>query len=194
MRIGIFGGTFDPIHIGHLLVAESVRDGYPLDRILFLPTGIPPHKEIHDISSAVVRLEMCRAAVADIPGFDVSDLELHANGVSYTLDTVKRLSESDEYKQDELFLIIGMDSLLELHMWKDPETLLDRINVLVVGRPEYDSKGVDSRFIEHVTFVETPLVSVSSTDIRNRVRANRSIRFRVPESVETVIRERGLYR
>lgn len=194
MRVGIFGGTFDPIHVGHLIVAETVRSDFPLDRVVFLPAALPPHKEAQDVTPAELRLRMCRAAIDGCTGFDVSDLEIRSGGVSYTIDIVYRMSASEEWKKHELYLLLGMDSLVDLGTWKDPEALLRRIPVLVAGRPGSDASDADPSFLRSVTFVEAPMIDISSSEIRRRVREGRSIRHRVPDGVEALIREQGLYR
>jgi len=193
MRTGLFGGTFDPIHTGHIIIAETVRSDFPLDRILFIPVGIPPHKENTQITPAQMRYRMVELAVNAYPYFAVSDCEIRKKGISYTIDTVRSLKSSDTWGKDDFYLIIGMDSLLELNTWKKPEALLREIDTILVGRPGFDIEAVDHQFRQRVALVQTPLVDISSTEIRRRVREGKSIRTWVPDAVETYIREKGLY-
>lgn len=193
MRTGLFGGTFDPIHMGHIIIAETVRSDFPLDRILFIPVGIPPHKENTQITAARMRYRMVELAVNTYAYFDVSDCEIRKKDISYTIDTVRSLRSSETWGKDDFYLIIGMDSLLELDTWKKPEALLQEIDTILVGRPGFEMETVDQRFRQHVTVVQTPLVGISSTEIRRRVREGKSIRTWVPDAVATYIREKGLY-
>lgn len=188
------GGTFNPVHMGHLLLAETVRSDYPLDKILFMPAAIPPHKEQETLCSAELRLRMLELAVEPYPFLGVSDYEIQKGGVSYTIDTVRWLQSDSPYQADELFLIIGGDSLVELHTWRCPEDILNQIQTLVIARSGFDFEHVSSRYLEAVQMIETPLIDISSSQIRERVRSNRSIRFWVPDSVAGFILENGLYR
>jgi nicotinate-nucleotide adenylyltransferase len=194
MRTGLFGGTFDPIHMGHLFVAETVRNDFNLDRILFIPAAIPPNKVGLTFSPPEVRMRMAALAVEENPHFHVSDLEIRRGGISYTIDTIRWLKASEAWQEDELFLLIGSDSLLDLRTWKDPEALLDEIRILVVKRPDFDVESVDSAFRDRFELVQTPLIAISSTEIRERVRLRKSIRYWVPEAVEAYIHRKGLYR
>ena len=193
MRTGLFGGTFDPIHMGHIIIAETVRSDFPLDRILFIPVGIPPHKENTQITPARMRYRMVELAVDAYPYFNVSDCEIQKKDISYTIDTVRSLKSSDTWGKDDFYLIIGMDSLLELDTWKKPEALLHEIDTIIVGRPGFDIAVVEQRFRQRVTVVQTPLIDISSSEIRRRVHEEKSIRTWVPDAVEAYIREKGLY-
>jgi nicotinate-nucleotide adenylyltransferase len=194
MKTGLFGGTFDPIHVGHLIVAETVRCDLSLDRILFVVAAVPYHKVRENLSPAFLRLEMVELALEGYPLFTVSDVEVQRGGVSYTVETVRWFQDSEEWGKDELYLLIGSDCLLELGMWKDPEEILNNIPTLVVERPGFDIKKAEQRFGKRVTGVQAPLIDISSTDIRRRVRAGKSIKFWVPEKVEEYIMRKGLYR
>ena len=193
MRTGLFGGTFDPIHIGHLIIADTVRSDYPLDRILFIPAGIPPHKDNRRITPVNLRLEMVKAAVKPYLYFEVSDWEIRKKGAAYTIDTIRGLRASKTWGSDDLYFLMGADSLLELETWKNPDAILKEIPTLVVGRPDFDVKQAAPRFRERITFVPTPHIGISSTEIRQRVREGKSIRTWVPERVEAFIRQKGLY-
>lgn len=166
-----------------------MRSDFPLDRIIFIPVGIPPHKEDGELSSAKVRVEMMEAAIEGYPYFEISEWEIRRKKVSYTTETIRHFLQSE----DELFLIIGADCLLELDAWKDPEWILGEIQTLVVGRPSFKIEDCDKRFRKGVTFVQVPLIEISSTEIRRRVRGGKSIRNWVPDKVEEYIRKKGLY-
>ena len=193
MRTGLFGGTFDPVHAAHLIAAERVRDQMDLDRIVFIPAGIPPHKSPRQISSGQDRLAMTRLAIFGNPRFFCSDFEIRKQGFSYTRQMIEWFRTDPSWNKDTLFLIIGADSLLDLHTWHDPEFILDAVEILVMNRPGYDWTRVDSTVLERVSLVETPLVDLSSSEIRSRVRDGRSIRYMVPEKVEEYIFQRKLY-
>jgi len=193
MRIGLFGGTFDPIHIAHLIVAETVRSDFSLDRIFFIPAALPPHKGRKRLTPIRARLEMLHLAVEGQSGFFVSDVEMQRGEVSYTIDTVRWFQEREEWAGDDFYLILGGDSLLELGTWKDPEQILDTIPILVVRRPGFDMDRVEERFLKRVVFVNAPFVAISSTEIRQRVHEGKSIRYWVPDKVEAYIRREGLY-
>ena len=192
MRVGLFGGTFDPIHIGHLIVAEEARERVGLDRVVFVPCGIPPHKRSERVSTGAIRLEMTMLATRGNPGFEVSDFEVSRDEASFTIETVRHFGRKLG-KDAELFLIVGADSLLEMSAWKDPVDLLSECRPIVVSRPGFDLDGVEPRLRDRALFVEGVSVSVSSTDIRTRVACGRSIRYLVPPPVLSYIVENRLY-
>jgi len=185
MKFGILGGTFNPIHYGHLLLAETARERLRLDRVLFIPVHQPPHKQARGILPGAVRLELVRLAIHDHPAFVASDIELQRESVSYTLDTVKVLRE--QLPMAKLFLLIGQDMLGV--RWKGWEEIAKLCTVVVAGRPGTKAK----RLAGHITSLEMPQVEISSSDIRARVAAGRSIRYLVPAAVERYIREHRLY-
>jgi len=222
MRIGLFGGTFDPVHLGHLRAAVEVREGLELDRVYLIPSAVPPHKPPVRVSDPAVRIEMLRAAVARDPGFVVSPVEYHRQGPSYTIDTVQDFqADFPAGSGHHLFLILGLDAFLEIDTWKSFRQLLGRVSVLVMLRPwgtkggaGVDMEGVRrfvadrisesyafdsdrSRFVhpDRPAIQLTPVtaMSISSTRIRQLVRARKSIRYLVPEPVERMIAEKGLY-
>ncbi|MBN1503714.1 MAG: nicotinate-nucleotide adenylyltransferase [Candidatus Eisenbacteria bacterium] len=192
MRVGLFGGTFDPIHIGHLIAAEEARERAGLDRVIFVPCGIPPHKRPKRVSAGPVRLEMTRLAVRGNPGFEVSEFEVSRDEASFTVETVRHF-KSELGGRAELFLIVGADSLLEMHAWKNPAELLSETRPIVVSRPGFDLGKVEARLRERALVVDGVSVGVSSTDIRARVASGRSIRYLVPPSVLSYIVENKLY-
>ena len=197
-RIGILGGTFDPIHMGHLITAEIVRVSAALDEIIFIPAERPPHKENKGEAPAEDRLLMVQCAVEGNPAFSVSDIELRREGPSYTVDTIAALSE--QLGDAELFFITGADAMNDLYRWHDPVRLLHSCTFIVAARQgvELDESRLAEQFSpeqrSRIRIVPTPHLEISSTVIRARVRAGRSIRYLVPRAVELYIEERGLYR
>lgn len=199
MKIGILGGTFDPVHLGHLIIAEEAVASLGLDRVIFVPAGDPWMKAGIPISPGPNRLAMVLAAVAGNPAFHVSPVELDRNGPSYTVDTLEELQE-DYGSQTELFFIIGADALKDFGQWRKPERVLELCTLAVVGRPAQEAldlsvleaiiPGIGNR----VEMVYGVAISVSSTDIRERIAEDRSIRHLVPPAVESFIREHGLYK
>ncbi|ACX51362.1 nicotinate (nicotinamide) nucleotide adenylyltransferase [Ammonifex degensii KC4] len=189
MRLGLLGGTFDPIHFGHLAVAEAVRYEMGLDKVYFIPSGQPPHKK-RKVAPAEHRLAMVRLAVASNPYFEVSTVEIERPGPSYTVDTVKEFRRL--FPQAEIFFILGMDALAEFLTWHRVEELLTLCHFVVATRPGYPSavKGGRGR---RVTVLPVPGVAVSSTEIRERVRAGKPIKYLLPEAVEEYIYAHGLY-
>lgn len=200
--LGLFGGSFDPIHVGHLIVARSVAEAAGLDEVVFLPSAIPPHKDARLLVAAKHRAEMVRRAIAGEPGFTFSDHDLSASGPSYTVDTVAAFAEVHGPGVG-LYWIIGQDSLAELPSWRRVADLVDSCFVVTAVRAGWETP--DLGFLRpklsaeqvgklHRYLLQTPRLDVSATDIRNRVRTGRSIRYLVPEAVESYIHEQGLYR
>ncbi len=194
MRIGLFGGTFDPLHVGHLIIAETALSDFPLDQVLFIPAGVTPHKLEKDLSPAEIRLEMVQSAIEHHGDFDVSLVEIRNKNISYTIDTIHWFKGTEKYCHDELYLLIGSDSFLELDTWKNPELILEKVHLLVVSRPGFEIKNVEERFEDRMTIIKGPLIDISSSEIRYRVRSGKSIRYWVPGCVERIISQKGLYR
>jgi len=220
MRLGLYGGTFDPVHFGHLLLAETCREVARLDEVWFIPTGTPPHKPGIEISPAKARREMLELAIAGLPQFHVSRLEIDRPGPHYTVDTLRLVRE--QRPDDELFLLIGKDSLFDLPTWRNPDAISGLANIVAVNRmsPSWERDFEDARFSRfvrqesvspflfsaeveiaghaglsfQVEFVTMPQMDVSATDLRQRVAAERSIRFQTPRAVEQYIRAHKLYR
>lgn len=217
-RIGLFGGTFDPIHMGHLQAAKLVKNGYGLDSILFIPSAIPPHKQRSRVTNAIDRLEMLRLALVDSTDFLISDTELKRKGPSYTIDTVRRFI-SIYPKTTIFYFIIGHDAFLEIDTWKAYIPLFSEIPFIVLIRPEMGQTDVGLKVIDtylkskisaayqydtekscYFHSIKQPLhifssdlLQISSTDIRERVLKKRAIDDVVPESVIQFISDRGLY-
>ena len=191
MRIGLFGGSFNPPHLGHLIVAETLREQGGLDQVLWMPAFSPPHKTGADLAAPAHRLAMTQRAVAGNPAFVVSDLEVRKEGTSYTVETLQALQ--DAHPADALFLLIGGDSWRAFDTWHRPEEIMERVPLLVYER-QHTNTRVPPHLAGRVRIVEAPLVPISSTDIRERVQAGQSIRYLVPETVRLYIDEHGLYR
>jgi nicotinate-nucleotide adenylyltransferase len=221
MRIGLFGGTFDPIHIGHLRVALEVKEGFNLDQIVLIPAASPPHKTKTEVTKASDRLAMVDLAIDGRSEFAVSDIELKRSGNSYTIDTICHLKKSLA-KDIEIFFILGVDAFLEIDTWKSYRDLLEQVCFIVINRPILDSRetsvrwGILENFLkskisEKYTFsdigscfehpkarpiyiFDVTSLDISSTGIRKLVKKGRSIAFLVPEKVSRYIETRGLYR
>jgi nicotinate-nucleotide adenylyltransferase len=192
VKIGLFGGTFDPIHLAHLIVAEEARERLGLDKVIFVPSGIPPHKHHPKISSPELRLEMTRLGIQGNECFEFSDFEVRRESTSFTVETVSHFKRALE-KGAELFLIVGADSILEISTWKEPQRLVSECQPVVVSRPGFDLMRLEPWLRGHVRILDSVLVSISSTEIRARVAAGRSIRYLVPPSVAAYIFEHRLY-
>jgi nicotinate-nucleotide adenylyltransferase len=200
MRIGIFGGSFDPVHVGHLLLAECCREQAQLDAVWFLPAAVSPLKTGNQSAPAEDRAEMLRLAIAGHEAFSVNTLEIDRGGVSFTADTLRQLAEADSSR--ELFFPMGADSLVDLPRWREPQVICTLATPLVVrraGSPEPDFDALASIIppdrIEQIRAaqIEMPTVELSSTNIRRRVAGGQSIRFQTPRAVEKYIETQGLY-
>lgn len=188
-KIGVFGGAFDPLHIGHLIIAERSIEEFKLQKIIFIPTNIPPHKP-PPLASALDRLELVKIAVQDKPYFEVSDMEIKRKGVSYWINTLRELKKG--YPKDEIFTLIGMDEAIYFMNWKEPEEILKLSRFIIITRPE--SRGeVTSPLHEKADFIELNL-DISSTEIREHIRNGKSIKHLVPEEVEVYIKRKKLYK
>lgn len=198
MNIGLFGGTFDPVHLGHLILAEIVRDECGLDELWFLPARVPPHKPSREISSAKARTAMLELAISGHAGFRLCDLELRREGPSFTIDTLRQLRK--ERSEHEFFLLMGADSLADLPNWKDPQEILQLARIIAVNRGETlpdlscTLGHLGDVAEERIQLVSIPAVAISATDLRERQRQGKSIRYQVPRSVELYIQHQGLYR
>ncbi|HWA06572.1 MAG TPA: nicotinate-nucleotide adenylyltransferase [Ignavibacteria bacterium] len=195
-RIGIFGGTFDPVHNGHLIMAENVKDQMHLDEVLFIPSRIPPLKNIDNVSEAAHRVNMLKLAIADNKYFTCSDVELNMQGTgpNYTVKTLLKLREEYPKDQVKFYLIIGMDQLINLHKWKDPGKLFLLSEVIIINRPGYLIQQVENEYSRQGIFVPVPNIDISATDIRFRINEKRSIKYLVPASVEEYIYKNNLYK
>jgi nicotinate-nucleotide adenylyltransferase len=197
-RWGVFGGTFDPIHLGHLAAAEEAREQLGLVKVLFVPSGQPPHKPAAGLSAAAHRYAMTELAVAGNPHFAVSRVEIDRPGPSYTVDTLRLLE--GELPEAELYFITGADMLFELSSWKDPDVLLADYHFVAVTRPGWNLRelppavrALQARYRERLHIVAAPGVAVSSTELRRRLRRGRSVRYLIPAAVIDYIAAHRLY-
>ena len=199
-RIGIFGGTFDPIHLGHLIVAEQCREQAGLDQVWFVPAARPPHKLDRSLTRFEQRLEMLALAIAGQPSFRTDELEKDRAGPSYTADTVEELRCN--HPSSEFWLLLGSDTIVDLPTWRDPARVVAGAGIIVSGRPGHAVPSAEEvramlRLSEDSPFrylaIDSPLIDISSRDLRRRVGQNRSIRYLVPRAVECYIGEKRLY-
>lgn len=194
-RIGIFGGTFDPPHVAHLAAAQEVLEAMDLERVWFVPTGTPPHKDRIGLTPAPLRLEMVRSAVADDPRFEALDLEVRRTGPSYTVDTLRELGEG--WPATALHLLLGVDQWAEFGGWREPAAIAARAHLVLMTRdgerPGEVDPGLPGGTIPDSTEVPVPRLDISSTRLRERVRSGRSIRYLVPEVVRRIIEANELY-
>lgn len=197
-RIGLMGGTFNPIHIGHLVTAEEAFYQFKLDEIIFIPSGQPPHKIDHDIAPAEDRYLMTVIATASNPHFTVSRIEIDRVGPSYTVDTLREM-KNIYGEETELFFITGADAVIEILTWKDPEIIADLCEFIAASRPGYsfrkfeELKLTQNKKLPKVHFMEIPALAISSTDIRRRIREGRPVKYLLPEGVAQYLAKRGLY-
>jgi nicotinate-nucleotide adenylyltransferase len=192
VRIGVFGGTFDPPHVGHLLMASDARDALELDRLLFVPAGAQPFKvDKPPVASSQDRLEMVRLAVADDAQFAVDDAEINRKGLSFTVDTLEHLAERNPGAA-KFFLLLGEDALAGFEQWRNPARIRE-LATLAAMRREGMGSAIE-KVAAGVLTISTRRVDVSSTEIRKRLRDGKSIKGFVPESVDRFIEARGLYR
>ena len=198
-KIGIMGGTFDPIHYGHLVLAEQVRSNLALDSVYFVPSGQPPHKSNLLISDKNSRLKMVEIAINDNKEFNIFDYELNQTGYTYTIDTIKAFRRLVE-PNAKIYFITGADQLMLLESWKDYEQLLKEVIFVAASRPGHDEKQVvekveyfKKKYHAQMLHVEIPALSISSTNIRNRVREGNSIKYLLPDRVEEYIINNRLY-
>jgi nicotinate-nucleotide adenylyltransferase len=195
-RIGVFGGTFDPVHHGHLIIADELRHRLGLERILFLPAGRPPHKTDQDVSADRHRVSMLQSAIDGDRYFDISYIDIENEGLSYTADSMRE--HQRRHPGYELMFLMGQDSFRDLPYWNRPGELAQLVRLGVAMRPGVvvDVEHVLNRVPEarnRVDFVDVPLIQIASSEIRRRVREHEPIRYQVPRTVEAYIREHRLY-
>ena len=211
-RVGLFGGTFNPIHLGHLRGAEEIRESFGLEEVIFTPAAIPPHKEAEGIMDPLHRLEMVQRATLKNPWFSVSDIELKRPGKSYSIDTLRYFKE---IHQGSLFFILGGDAFFEIETWREYETLFSLCHFIVMTRPSSQKKGEAIELPEglapffgydpviegwihvsgnHLYLKEITFLDISSTQVRELIEKGGSVRYLIPTEVEAYIEEKGLYR
>ncbi|WP_425446598.1 nicotinate-nucleotide adenylyltransferase [Dethiothermospora halolimnae] len=198
-KFGIMGGTFDPIHIGHLVIAEQVRDRFNLDKVIFIPSGNPPHKSRKKVTEARHRFQMTLLATISNPYFEVSSIEVDREGLTYTVDTIKKLKE--EYNNEaEFYFITGADAILDLATWKSTDELLELCKFVAATRPgfklskmEKEIADLEKKYSKKIYTILVPALKVSSTDIRHRLNENKSVKYLLEEPVESYIIKNKLY-
>jgi nicotinate-nucleotide adenylyltransferase len=192
MNIGIFGGTFNPPHKGHLIVAEAVKNEIGLDKILFIPSYISPHKQQGEESISNHRLEMIKIAVSGKPNYSVLDYEINQQGTSYTITTLEFLRQGNP--NDRFFVIVGIDNYLTFHEWKDPQKILQIATLVVMNRPNFPKRINESVGTKNVVFVNVPNIDISSSEIRIKVKEGRQIQDDVGGKIEEYIKKHSLYK
>lgn len=192
------GGTFDPLHYGHLVAAEMARHEFTLEKVIFIPTGNPPHKENQKVTPPLDRYEMVKRAIVNNPFFEVSPIEMEREGYSYTVDTLRMLHQ--EYPEHQLYFITGADAFREIFTWKDVHSVLSLCHFIGASRPGFEPdeflkelERIYPEFLPHMHLLDVPALAISSTDIRQRVKKGKPIRYLLPESVREYILEKGLY-
>lgn len=198
-RIGIMGGTFDPIHYGHLMLAEQIRTSFHLDEVVFIPVGKAPHKPLQNAATKQQRFDMTKYAIQTNPYFSLSDIEIRKDETTYTIDTIIEMQKKLNPK-DKLYFITGADAILLLDTWKDYKALIERVTFIGATRPGIDEDALRAKINELIILYHAkielffiPALAISSTDIRNRVLSGKSIRYLLPESVESYIHDHFLY-
>ena len=221
MKVGLFGGTFDPIHLGHLRTVKEVSEKFDLSLTYLIPAALPPHKPYQVISPAEERLEMMRLAVGSLEAFEISEIELNRTGPSYTIDTLKHFKNGPGAADQTFYLIMGLDAFLEIDTWKAYLDIFRLVPVIIMARPGGSSVPVESPWLkvtdfirqkisgryritdtgafpsdgeyQPIHFIDVSLLEISGTRIRDFIRQGRSIQFLVPEKVERYIQQQGLY-
>lgn len=197
-KIGIMGGTFNPIHVGHLIIAEMAFEQYGLEKVLFMPASQPPHKIGEKIVEDKKRVAMIQLAIQDNPHFELFLFEIQRQGISYTAQTLRQLTE--DYPNTEFYFIVGGDSIADIEKWKEPETVLKLCNLVACVREQVDEEALEQQILylnrkyqARIVKLETPKMDISSTMIRKRCSQKKSVKYLVPEDVLTYIKEHGLY-
>lgn len=199
-KVGIMGGTFDPIHYGHLVTAETARTNFKLDRVIFTPAGRPPHKKGYTVTSSEDRYLMTMLAINNNPFFEISRMEIERPGLTYTVDTLEQFY-NELGKNVKLYFISGADAVFDILTWKDVDKVLSYCTFIAATRPGYPMDQLNQKLMQirqiygqQVVPMKVTSLDISSTEIRRRVKEGLSIKYLLPESVETYIRKSGLYR
>jgi len=189
----LFGGTFDPPHFGHLIVAQTIFEAKHFDKIVFVPAHIPPHKKERKISSVALRLEMLKIATMDNPNFEISDIDLKRGGISYSLETIHTYKEQTGLDREDLYYLIGSDSLKQFQTWQNPKAILEECQLIVAIRPGFRPSDIPNWILAKVQFANIPRIEISSTQIRARWVEDKTIRYMVTQPVWTYINKHNLY-
>ena len=199
MAIGLMGGTFNPIHIAHLIIAEWIKDEWNLDSIVFIPAGTPPHKSRNEILKPSIRYKLVEIATSSNKTFEISDFEISKDEVSYTVDTISYFR--DKYPDEKLFFIIGADTLFQLGKWKNFEELAKMVEFITYSRWGYNKSQIENRIYRlnreygfNIYYSNGPEIQISASNIRDRLKEGLSIKYMVPDLVIKEIQEKGLYK
>ena len=193
MKVCLFGGTFDPPHLGHLIIAQTIFEAENFDQTVFVPAYQPPHKNGMKISPVDQRLEMLNIAIKENPNFIMSDLEIERKGLSYSIDTIMEYKKQNNLNSNELFYLMGSDSLRQFKKWKDPKMIIDESRVIVAIRPGFRPSDIPNWILAKIQFASIPRIEISSTTIRERWVNDKTIRYMVTESVWQYINKNKLY-
>lgn len=192
-KIGLFGGSFDPIHNGHLQIADRAQKQLLIDRVIFIPAAIPPHKQHLNLTEQNHRLCMVQLAVEKYSNFEVSDIEIKRSGISYTIDTLLYFLNNYNLSKEQLHFIIGADSLVDFHKWREPEKILENCQIVVYDRKGADLSSVSEELRQKAHFLNAPLIDLSSSSIRNTIRNGENLIELLPEKVVDYIFKNNLY-
>ena len=193
MKVCLFGGTFDPPHLGHLIIAQTIFEAENFDQIVFVPAYQPPHKNGMKISPVDQRLEMLNIAIKENPNFIMSDLEIERKGLSYSIDTIMEYKKQNNLSSNELFYLMGSDSLRHFNKWKNPKMIIDESRVIIAIRPGFRPSDIPNWILAKIQFASIPRIEISSTTIRERWVNDKTIRYMVTESVWQYINKNKLY-
>jgi len=193
MKTCLFGGTFDPPHFGHLIVAQTIFEAEHFDQIVFMPAHKPPHKLDIKISNVDVRIEMLKIATKDNPNFIISDNETKRGGISYSLDTILSYKKEFDTKTEDLFYLIGSDSLKQFNTWHNPKEILNQCRLIVAIRPGFRPSDIPNWILAKVQFANIPRIEISSTQIRQRWEEGKTIRYMVTQPIWEFINENNIY-
>jgi len=193
VKICLFGGTFDPPHLGHLILAQTIYEAEHFDQIVFVPAYKSPHKDRSAVSSVDLRKEMVKIAIQENPNFMMSEIEIDRGGVSYSIDTIIDYKKKTGTDSKNLFYLIGSDSLKTFHSWRNSEQILDECQIIVAIRPGFRPSDIDNKILAKVQFANIPRIEVSSTEIRRRWIEGKTIRYMVTQQVWEYINENKLY-
>tara|TARA_B100001769_G_scaffold241434_1_gene208965 strand:+ start:2062 stop:2646 length:585 start_codon:yes stop_codon:yes gene_type:complete len=193
MKVCLFGGTFDPPHLGHLIIAQTIFEAENFDQIVFIPAYQPPHKKGLKISPVDQRLEMLNIAIKENPNFIMSDLEIQRKGLSYSIETIMEYKKQNNIKSKDLFYLMGSDSLKQFKKWKEPKMIINESRVIVAIRPGFRPSDIPNWILAKIQFASIPRIEISSTTIRDRWAEDKTIRYMVTESVWQYINKNKLY-
>ena len=193
MKICLFGGTFDPPHFGHLILAQTIFEAEHFDQIVFVPAHTSPHKDKTVVSSVSLRKEMVKIAIQENPNFILSDIEIKRGGISYSFDTIIEYKEKTGIDSKNLFYLIGSDSLKTFHSWHNSDQILDECQIIVAIRPGFRPSDINNQILAKIQFANIPRIEISSTQIRKRWRDDKTIRYMVSQPVWEFINENKLY-